>query len=328
MPSTFPEAFGMVAAEAAACGVLPLSAGHSGHGRGDRHARARAARGAAAAAAPSRWARGRWRRSPRSWWRGSRWTPPSGSAPGARWRPRRPRRYSWESVAEGVIAAPGGSRPSPQRIVFPPREPRPEHGKRASRGAAVVAAAALSLAACGRDEADLSNGKALFVQKCGSCHVARPRGHAGPDRARPRRRLPRRARGRHGPRDRRGRSSTSRSCNPRKNSVMPPELVTGRRRARRGRLRRLRRRPRRARTRARWRRRASPAPRAASRSSPPPAAPAATRSPRRTPPGTSDRAWTSWPRRPASRSGTPEDYVRESVLDPDAVRRRAASSRA
>jgi glycosyltransferase involved in cell wall biosynthesis len=30
MPSTFPEAFGMVAAEAAACGVLPLSAGHSG----------------------------------------------------------------------------------------------------------------------------------------------------------------------------------------------------------------------------------------------------------------------------------------------------------
>jgi glycosyltransferase involved in cell wall biosynthesis len=30
VPSTFPEAFGMVAAEAAACGVLPLSAGHSG----------------------------------------------------------------------------------------------------------------------------------------------------------------------------------------------------------------------------------------------------------------------------------------------------------
>lgn len=30
VPSTFPEAFGMVAAEAAACGVLPVSAGHSG----------------------------------------------------------------------------------------------------------------------------------------------------------------------------------------------------------------------------------------------------------------------------------------------------------
>lgn len=30
VPSTFPEAFGMVAAEGAACGVLPVSAGHSG----------------------------------------------------------------------------------------------------------------------------------------------------------------------------------------------------------------------------------------------------------------------------------------------------------
>lgn len=30
MPSTFPEAFGMVSVEAAACGALPLSAGHSG----------------------------------------------------------------------------------------------------------------------------------------------------------------------------------------------------------------------------------------------------------------------------------------------------------
>jgi len=30
MSSTFPEAFGMVAVEAAACGTLPVSAGHSG----------------------------------------------------------------------------------------------------------------------------------------------------------------------------------------------------------------------------------------------------------------------------------------------------------
>jgi glycosyltransferase involved in cell wall biosynthesis len=30
MPSTFPEAFGMVAVEAAACGTLPVAAGHSG----------------------------------------------------------------------------------------------------------------------------------------------------------------------------------------------------------------------------------------------------------------------------------------------------------
>jgi glycosyltransferase involved in cell wall biosynthesis len=30
VPSTFPEAFGMVAVEAAACGTLPVSAAHSG----------------------------------------------------------------------------------------------------------------------------------------------------------------------------------------------------------------------------------------------------------------------------------------------------------
>jgi glycosyltransferase involved in cell wall biosynthesis len=30
MPSTFPEAFGMVAVEGAACGALPISAAHSG----------------------------------------------------------------------------------------------------------------------------------------------------------------------------------------------------------------------------------------------------------------------------------------------------------
>jgi mono/diheme cytochrome c family protein len=46
--------------------------------------------------------------------------------------------------------------------------------------ALVVAAAALSMAACGRDEADLSNGKALFVERCGSCHVLGRAGTAGP----------------------------------------------------------------------------------------------------------------------------------------------------
>lgn len=44
----------------------------------------------------------------------------------------------------------------------------------------VVAAAALSLVACGRDEADLSNGKAEFVENCGSCHVLGRAGTAGP----------------------------------------------------------------------------------------------------------------------------------------------------
>jgi mono/diheme cytochrome c family protein len=33
-----------------------------------------------------------------------------------------------------------------------------------------AAALALPLAACGRDEPDLENGKAMFVEKCGSCH--------------------------------------------------------------------------------------------------------------------------------------------------------------
>ena len=39
--------------------------------------------------------------------------------------------------------------------------------------AAALCAVALTLAvtACGRDEPDLSNGKAQFVEKCGSCHV-------------------------------------------------------------------------------------------------------------------------------------------------------------
>jgi mono/diheme cytochrome c family protein len=37
----------------------------------------------------------------------------------------------------------------------------------------------LMLAACGRDEPDLSNGKAQFVEKCGSCHTLGRAGTAG-----------------------------------------------------------------------------------------------------------------------------------------------------
>ena len=51
--------------------------------------------------------------------------------------------------------------------------------------AAVVAVAvALPMTACGRDENDLSNGKALFTQNCGSCHVldrAGTQGRIGPN---------------------------------------------------------------------------------------------------------------------------------------------------
>jgi mono/diheme cytochrome c family protein len=50
--------------------------------------------------------------------------------------------------------------------------------------AMAVAAVALSLAACGRDENDLSNGKALFTEECGTCHIlgrAGTQGTTGPD---------------------------------------------------------------------------------------------------------------------------------------------------
>lgn len=46
-------------------------------------------------------------------------------------------------------------------------------------GAVLIVVAALALTACGRDEPDLSNGKAQFVQKCGSCHVLSRAGTAG-----------------------------------------------------------------------------------------------------------------------------------------------------
>ena len=42
-----------------------------------------------------------------------------------------------------------------------------------------AAAVVLPLGACGRDEADLSNGKAMFVEKCGSCHELGRAGTAG-----------------------------------------------------------------------------------------------------------------------------------------------------
>jgi cytochrome c2 len=46
--------------------------------------------------------------------------------------------------------------------------------------AALCAAAfALALPACGRDEPDLENGKAMFVEKCGSCHELARAGTAG-----------------------------------------------------------------------------------------------------------------------------------------------------
>ena len=44
--------------------------------------------------------------------------------------------------------------------------------------------------ACGRDEPDLENGKAQFVEKCGQCHVLQRAGTAGTDWTGSRHRLP------------------------------------------------------------------------------------------------------------------------------------------
>jgi mono/diheme cytochrome c family protein len=55
---------------------------------------------------------------------------------------------------------------------------------KATLAALAAAAVALPLAACGRDEPDLTNGKAQFVQQCGSCHAlsrAGTQGQTGPD---------------------------------------------------------------------------------------------------------------------------------------------------
>jgi mono/diheme cytochrome c family protein len=50
---------------------------------------------------------------------------------------------------------------------------------RAVLAALCAVAAVLALGACGRDEPDLSNGKAMFVEKCGSCHELGRAGTAG-----------------------------------------------------------------------------------------------------------------------------------------------------
>jgi glycosyltransferase involved in cell wall biosynthesis len=108
MPSTFPEAFGMVAAEAAACGALPLSANHSGMAE---------VTAALAPALPGS-LRGllafdvgpdavdqiasklvTWLQLDAAERRGARASLAAAAA----------RRYSWESVAEGVVAAARGA---------------------------------------------------------------------------------------------------------------------------------------------------------------------------------------------------------------------------
>ena len=123
MPSTFPEAFGMVAAEAAACGALPLSAGHSGMAE------------VTAALAPAVAEELR----PLLSFRVGPGAVEEIAAKLVAWLTLDPterdrarsalareaaRRYSWESVAEGVIAAAQGRldelpRPAPSTASLP-----------------------------------------------------------------------------------------------------------------------------------------------------------------------------------------------------------------
>jgi glycosyltransferase involved in cell wall biosynthesis len=107
VPSTFPEAFGMVAAEAAACGALPVCANHSGL--------AEVSRTLADAVAPEARRLLSFDLGPNaivelagrlvSW---------LGAPPELRAETRRAlaqvahQRYSWEGVAEGVVAAAAG----------------------------------------------------------------------------------------------------------------------------------------------------------------------------------------------------------------------------
>ncbi|MGH2779968.1 MAG: c-type cytochrome [Thermoleophilaceae bacterium] len=92
--------------------------------------------------------------------------------------------------------------------------------------ALALAAAVLALAACGREEADLSNGKALFTERCGSCHSldrAGTQGRTGPDLD---------AAFRAALADGEGRETVEgvvhqQILNPRASSIMPAELVKG-----------------------------------------------------------------------------------------------------
>jgi glycosyltransferase involved in cell wall biosynthesis len=107
VPSVFPEAFGMVAVEAAACGVLPISAGHSGLAEVSRALGEGLPEGVRGVltfppgpeAVPSIAARViEWMRTPADVRDQTR----------TRLRETAAARYSWETVARGVIAAARG----------------------------------------------------------------------------------------------------------------------------------------------------------------------------------------------------------------------------
>jgi mono/diheme cytochrome c family protein len=115
------------------------------------------------------------------------------------------------SLARNTVSRKRSARPSARGSVF---------------ALVAVAAVALPLGACGREEADLSNGKALFTQECGSCHIlgrAGTQGRTGPDLD---------AAFRAALADGMNRETVEgivhkQIGNPRRNSAMPADLVTG-----------------------------------------------------------------------------------------------------
>ena len=238
VPSTFPEAFGMVAVEAAACGALPLSAAHSGLAEVTATLREAVDEDLRAAARVRARAGRRARDRRRSSWRwltlddGRRRErpPPSLSRAGARaLRLGERRRGRDRRRARGELAGlprPGRSSVRAVLIGFP--------GLRRWPTSPLLlvspSPASLALAACGReDEPDLVNGKKLFIGEgtCGSCHAlarAGTKGTQGPDlddgvRAG----APRRdERG-----DGRGRRAAADRASAPQAASCPPDLVTG-----------------------------------------------------------------------------------------------------
>ncbi len=108
MPSTFPEAFGMVAAEAAACGALPISADHSGMREVSRQLAAAPAGDIGRRLTCSRSRRGRSRRSRTASTAGWRCRRPSARPVGRPWSSTSRRLWGWEGVARGVLSASRG----------------------------------------------------------------------------------------------------------------------------------------------------------------------------------------------------------------------------
>ena len=189
MPSTFPEAFGMVAAEAAACGALPLSADHSGM--------AEVTATLAPALSPELRPLLSFEVGPGSVeeiagklvaWLSLDAADARAGAGRAGGGGRRALRVG-ERGGGRDRGGPGQARRSyrlrpRQRIVFPTREPAPEHGQAASSPRSSRRVVVLSLAACGaRRDRPLERQGAVRAEVRQLPHPAAgraPQGQTGP----------------------------------------------------------------------------------------------------------------------------------------------------